>query len=73
VDPLERALRLRTARATDPKELADTQLALASALWDADRDRVRARQLARAARDIFARFPHTSGRAAEVDAWLASR
>ena len=49
IEPLERALALRTQ--AEPTERAATELALARALWDADVDRTRARELARTAYD----------------------
>jgi len=70
IAPLERALALEQA-ATGAAALAGTRFALARALWDANRDRARARALAREARQADADVG-AAGQAdlAEVDAWL---
>ncbi len=71
IAPLERALALEQA-AAGAAALAGTRFALARALWDANRDRARARALAREARQAYA-DAGAAGQAdlAEVDAWLA--
>jgi tetratricopeptide (TPR) repeat protein len=71
IEPLERAIRLRTARPSDPKDLAEARFALARAKWGANRDGGSARQLASEARETFARSTHLKDRLAAVDAWLA--
>jgi tetratricopeptide (TPR) repeat protein len=54
IEPLERALALRTGDPTiDPFDLGDTKLALARALWDSNRDRTRALELGRGARQAY--------------------
>ncbi|HUJ60395.1 MAG TPA: tetratricopeptide repeat protein, partial [Kofleriaceae bacterium] len=65
----ERAVALAEARPADanPDDLADARLALAAALWDAGRDRTRARALAEKARAAYT-DPARVGRAAQ---WLA--
>ncbi|WP_266219271.1 serine/threonine-protein kinase [Paraliomyxa miuraensis] len=74
--PLERALAIRTTHEVDRALLAETQFALARALWSSPAaqgpDRPRARGLAEQARDAYA----TLGEAKkteldEVQAWLA--
>jgi eukaryotic-like serine/threonine-protein kinase len=56
----------------DPELVAQLQFDLAQALWTAQRDRARAKQLARTARDIYRKLPaHDEER--RVQAWLASR
>jgi tetratricopeptide (TPR) repeat protein len=51
IDPLEQALAIR--RESSPESRAETAFALARALWESGRDRARARQLAKEARDLF--------------------
>src|SRR5262249_45363656 len=73
--PLERALAVRTGREGqgDPLDVAETQMRLARALWDAGRDRKRAHDLATRARDTFAGGGEdTKKERAEADAWLAA-
>lgn len=70
---LERALAIRAVPgATDPLDLAETKYTLARALWDAKRDRARARTLANEARRMFAENGDEVT-ARKVDDWLASR
>ena len=52
--PLERAYKIREAHEVDPAQRADTRFALARSLWEANRDRVRARTLAEQAREAYA-------------------
>ncbi len=68
----ERAHRMREHAAIDPVQLANTQWALARALFDAkERDRPRAIQLAEKARATFAAAPMSpDNRLAEISAWL---
>jgi hypothetical protein len=77
VNPLERALAIRTKDALPP-ELAETRFALARAVWDARGDRARAVALANDARAGYApdaaRFGGEYAEAvAAIDAWLAAR
>jgi serine/threonine-protein kinase len=67
IAPLERALALREKDPGSRDGLPETRLLLARALWDAGRDRARARQLAEAARDGASQ---TQKR--EIEAWLRS-
>jgi tetratricopeptide (TPR) repeat protein len=72
---LERALVLRTVNDVDPATLADTQFALAEALWGAPheggRDRQRARDLANVANTTYAGLgTRSSDGLAETKAWL---
>lgn len=69
---LEAALVAQTTPAT-AADRADTELALARALWATGGDRARARALAERARDYFAAHPLGARRArdlAEADRWL---
>ncbi len=71
IPPLERALALRTATPGDPTERGETEFMLARALWDANRDRDRARALAGRARVVFAAAGDGRKRElAAIDAWL---
>jgi len=54
VEPLERALRIREKANVGGADMAETRFALAEALWDARRDRKRAVELAKLARDGYA-------------------
>jgi eukaryotic-like serine/threonine-protein kinase len=73
VAPLERALALRAAADIDPIDRADTQFALARALWDTRGDRERALALVADALDGYAHaepgYPTAHSQAA---AWLAT-
>jgi tetratricopeptide (TPR) repeat protein len=72
--PLERALELRTTHATDPMELAETELTVARALPRAPATRVRARALATKARDAFARGGEDAKESLDAaDAFLRAR
>jgi tetratricopeptide (TPR) repeat protein/predicted Ser/Thr protein kinase len=71
VDVLERAVAQRVAIGADADS---TRFLLARALWAADRDRVRAMDLARDAREGLAeRLPVTATSVARIDTWLAER
>ena len=72
IPPLERALRVRTANEPDPSFVAETRFVLARALWDANADRARARELATTARAAYLKAADSKD-AAEIDAWLATR
>jgi tRNA A-37 threonylcarbamoyl transferase component Bud32/tetratricopeptide (TPR) repeat protein len=69
--PLERAWRIREAKETDPWR-GVTRFALARALWDSDRDRLRALELAVSARESYARAGDKR-KLADIDAWLEAR
>ncbi len=73
VAPLERARRIREAHESDPLLLADTNFALARALWDAGQDRERALRLAEGAGKAYGQKPTFAARAAEIDRWLDER
>jgi eukaryotic-like serine/threonine-protein kinase len=67
---LERADKIRAEKETDLERRGDTTFALARALWEAKRDRARARVLAESAREQYARASVVAKRT-DVDAWLA--
>ncbi len=67
--PLERAFKIREAQETDPSRRAETRFALARALWEAGRDRSRARVLAEEAREGYAKAV-VKAKLAEVEGWL---
>ncbi|HVV15651.1 MAG TPA: protein kinase [Polyangia bacterium] len=69
--PLERAVKIREQHENDPARRAETRFALARALWEAGRDRARARALAEQARDGYAKAVMTP-KLAEVESWLRS-
>ncbi|HSS38630.1 MAG TPA: serine/threonine-protein kinase [Polyangia bacterium] len=73
VAPLERARRIREAHESDPLLVADTNFALARALWDAGQDRERAVRLAEGAGKVYGQKPTFAARAAEIDRWLDER
>jgi tetratricopeptide (TPR) repeat protein/tRNA A-37 threonylcarbamoyl transferase component Bud32 len=77
VPPLERAHRIRRAHESDPRLLAETEFALARALWDAGGDRARAVHLAESAEKLCGDKPgvgaRAAERAAEIDRWLDAR
>jgi tetratricopeptide (TPR) repeat protein len=56
-----------------PQNLAESHFALARALWGAGRERPRAIELARRARDEYARIPLFDKELRHVDAWLTAR
>jgi tetratricopeptide (TPR) repeat protein len=67
--PLETALRLR---GPSPSERADTQFALARALWESRKDRKRALLLGAQAKENYVRAA-APDKARRADAWLAAR
>ncbi len=72
VPPLERALAFRRRPGAKPADLAEVEISLARALWQArPAERQRARMLAGAARDRFVAV-HADRERAEAEAWLAS-
>ena len=74
VDVLERAHALYAKLDAPDSERAECSFALARALWDSGRDRPRALDLARHARDAFeAAGAQTKVALREVDGWLSSR
>ncbi len=80
IAPLERALAIREAGELDVGAVAETRFALARALWDAGRDRARARRLAATARADYQRLHAQNGKEGrkedkksnEVGDWLAA-
>jgi tetratricopeptide (TPR) repeat protein len=80
IAPLERALAIREAGELDVSAVAETRFALARALWDAGRDRARARRLAATARADYQKLPAQNGkedgkedkRLSEIGDWLAA-
>jgi eukaryotic-like serine/threonine-protein kinase len=70
--PLERAFKIREAHEAEPSRRAETRFAFARALWETNRDRGRARQLAEQARDAYAKSD-AKAKVAEVDSWLRAR
>jgi hypothetical protein len=69
---LERAYKIREAHEVDPSRRAETRFALARALWEAKRDRARARLLAEQAKEGYAKGA-VKAKVAEVDGWLRAR
>ena len=67
--PLERALKIRTAQEPELIRRAETQFALARALWGSSRERGRARDLADEARQEYAKSS-AKDKVLEVDSWL---
>ena len=67
---LERAFTVRREEAA-PEDKAETELALAGALWDAGRDRGRALTLAATARDDYGRAPNRNRELADAMSWLS--
>jgi serine/threonine protein kinase/tetratricopeptide (TPR) repeat protein len=70
--PLERAFDIRTAHELEPSRRADTSFALAKALWESNRSRARARELAEKARTEYVKAV-AKERLQEVDSWLRTR
>jgi eukaryotic-like serine/threonine-protein kinase len=73
VAPLERAHRIRAVHESDPLLTAETDFALARALWDSGGDRGRAVRLAEAAEKLYGDKPMFAARTAEIDRWLDAR
>ncbi|MES1208245.1 MAG: hypothetical protein ABUS79_20105, partial [Pseudomonadota bacterium] len=67
--PLERAFKIREEHENDPARRAETRFALARGLWEAGRDRPRARMLAQQAREGYAKAV-VKPKLAEVESWL---
>jgi tetratricopeptide (TPR) repeat protein len=70
--PLERAFKIREAHEVEPSRRAETRFALARALWETNRDRMRARALAEQAREGYAKGD-VKAKVVEVDSWLRAR
>ena len=68
---LEQALSIRERDEVDLTLTADTRFALACALWESGSDRRRARSLAAAAKDVYARSNRPEGEQT-VATWLAA-
>jgi serine/threonine-protein kinase len=73
VPPLERAHRIRAAHESEPLLLAETEFALARALWESGGDRARAVKLAESAAKTYGDKPMFASRSAEIDRWLDGR
>jgi tetratricopeptide (TPR) repeat protein/tRNA A-37 threonylcarbamoyl transferase component Bud32 len=73
VAPLERAYQLESGAEGNEEERAKVAFPLARALWDAQRDRARARSLATSALAILSRSPADGDEVARIRAWLATR
>jgi hypothetical protein len=69
---VQRRLQRREGGEADTSVVAETRFALARALWDAGRDRPRARRLAATARANYQGPPLHAAEVRELDAWLAS-
>ena len=69
VPPLERALKFRSAKETNPRDRAETSFALARALWESHHDVARSRRLAEEARDVYLNASDAKGLSA-TDRWL---
>jgi hypothetical protein len=70
VPVLQRALDNREKGEPNAELIAETQFALARALWDAGQQRPRALALAQQARSAYRKLPRHAAEAAEVDRWL---
>jgi serine/threonine protein kinase/tetratricopeptide (TPR) repeat protein len=68
--PLERAFQLREAEEHDPVKRSETRFALARALWESNRDRMRARKLAEEARALYAKTTTETDKLTDVERWL---
>ncbi|MBI3185572.1 MAG: serine/threonine protein kinase [Myxococcales bacterium] len=74
IRPLEQALVLREREKLLPFEMGRTRSALAMALWQAQADRVRARELAKLARQDFkVTGKKASKESARLEEWIASQ
>jgi hypothetical protein len=71
VAPLERALRLRVDKEPSPAHIAETEFALARALWESGQQRDRARTLALSAQGRYSTVATLRKQEAEVVVWLA--
>jgi tetratricopeptide (TPR) repeat protein len=71
VAPLERALRIRVSKEPSPAHIAETEFALARALWESGQQRDRARTLALSAQGRYSTVATLRKQEAEVVAWLA--
>ena len=71
VAPLERALRIRLDKEPSPRWIAQTEFALACALWDSGQQQDRARVLAASAHDRYSKIPTLKKRQDEVTTWLS--
>jgi tetratricopeptide (TPR) repeat protein len=69
IELLERAIKIRTTRESNPAKRAESNFALARALWSLNRDRGRARLLADEARSAFAKAGEKT-KSTEVETWL---
>jgi eukaryotic-like serine/threonine-protein kinase len=67
--PLERALKIRETQEPELSRRAETQFALARALWESNRERGRARLLANQAKRGYERSPDKD-KGLQVDTWI---
>jgi tetratricopeptide (TPR) repeat protein len=72
VAPLTEALAIRSEKHGGPGEIGETRFALARALWSQPAERERARALASAARDDYARETDNTSPAPDIAEWLRS-
>jgi tetratricopeptide (TPR) repeat protein len=70
--PLERAFKIRQSREKDPARVAETGFAFARALWDSNRDRIRAKALAEEAKSGYTKKTD-AGKLHAVETWLEAR
>ena len=70
VAPLERALRIRLDKELSPIQIAQTEFALARALWDSGQHHDRARALAASARARYATIATMKKHQDDVSVWL---
>ena len=68
--PLERAARIREAAEPDRVLVAESAFSLARALWESGGSRLRARQLATEALDIYRRQPSPRAHSEDAERWL---
>ena len=70
--PLERAWQIRESHETDTALVAETDFALAQALWEAGGDQARAVRLATSALKLYAARPNFADQAGAAARWLAT-
>ena len=68
---LERAIAIRTKENAGDEDLAESRFSLARALWDAGKDRARAKELAKQAHDGYEQGAQKQ-EAEKVSAWIAA-
>ncbi|HXI60608.1 MAG TPA: serine/threonine-protein kinase [Polyangia bacterium] len=72
VAPIERALQIRLAKEPSPGHIAETEFALARALWESGQHHDRARTLASSAQARYTAVPAMKKQEGEVVTWLAT-